>query len=283
MKIRQFDDKQEWLAWRQKGICATDVAKIIGVSKWGNIDDLFKEKTSDTNQKDNYAMAKGRAAELIIRAKLESTHDCELENPCGEKAGLEWARASFDGINFKRRLLFEIKTAGRDDHQTARNGMVPTHYYPQIQWQLFVSEFDECRYVSAHDDKEHGWDLIELTIKRDDHYLKEILPKVTQFYNCLQTGTPPHDPISKDIELLFEEYSQLWTIQAQVDERMSELKGVIQDITPTDGSLSHAGFKSQWITKKGNVRYKDIPQLQGIDLDHYRGEDSVFIKLSRCE
>lgn len=283
MIVRQFEDKQEWLAWRKKGICASDISAIIGKSKWTDIDDIFLQKIGEQNEKkDDWAMARGREYEPLIRAKLESTYDTTIEVCCGEHPGDSWARASFDGINFDKGLLFEIKTAGKEDHQTAKAGLIPDHYYPQVQWLMHVSGFSEAHYVSAHENKQTGWEIEDVIAQYNPGYIDKIMPQLLRFWNCVQTGVPPTEPIANDIALLFDRWAANYEKIAILEEEQAVLKKTITDITPQDGSLSHAGFKSQWIIQKGKVNYKKIPELESINLDQYRGGDTTFVRITKC-
>lgn len=281
MIIKTFESKIEWLEWRKQGVCASDIPKILNMSKWGNIDECFKEKTETVENKDNWAKQRGREFEPIIRARLEKDYDCELEVLCGEHRKNDWARASFDAINFHRGILAEIKVAGKDDHDTARQGLVPVHYYPQVQWQLYVSGFSEARYVSAFENKETGWEIQEVLVQRNDAYIDKHMQKIMHFWNCVQTGMPPTDPLSDDIQALFKTYARLYDQATILEERMSEIKGIINDITPSEGSLSFAGFKSQWITKKGNIDYKRIKELEFVDLEKFRKDSTVYCDLRK--
>ncbi len=60
---------EEWLKWRMKGIGGSDVAAILGISKWKSALELWLEKTgqADDSFTDNEAMMWGRIMEPILR------------------------------------------------------------------------------------------------------------------------------------------------------------------------------------------------------------------------
>ena len=60
---------EEWLRWRQKGIGGSDVAPILGISKWSSAIDIWLSKTNQKHEDcvQNEAMTWGHILELVIR------------------------------------------------------------------------------------------------------------------------------------------------------------------------------------------------------------------------
>lgn len=60
---------EEWLRWRQKGIGGSDVAPILGISKWSSVIDIWLSKTNQKRDEvvENEAMTWGKILEPIIR------------------------------------------------------------------------------------------------------------------------------------------------------------------------------------------------------------------------
>ena len=61
--------KEEWLKWRKRGIGGSDVASLLGISKWKSEIELWLDKTTQTNEPpvENEAMTWGTIMEPIIR------------------------------------------------------------------------------------------------------------------------------------------------------------------------------------------------------------------------
>ena len=61
--------KEEWLKYRRKGICGSDVGCLLGINKWKSELELWQEKTNQIplETKDNEYMEWGRIMEPIIR------------------------------------------------------------------------------------------------------------------------------------------------------------------------------------------------------------------------
>lgn len=59
--------KEEWLKWRKRGIGGSDVASLLGISKWKSEIELWLDKTNQTNELlvENEAMLWGTIMEPI--------------------------------------------------------------------------------------------------------------------------------------------------------------------------------------------------------------------------
>ena len=66
--INLATERSEWLKQRQAGIGGSDVAPILGISKWRTPLDVYNDKTSDIfEEEDNSSMIWGRRLEPVIR------------------------------------------------------------------------------------------------------------------------------------------------------------------------------------------------------------------------
>ena len=64
---------EEWLRWRQKGIGGSDVAPILGISKWSSAIDIWLSKTNQKRDEvvENEAMTWGKILEPVIRDRFK--------------------------------------------------------------------------------------------------------------------------------------------------------------------------------------------------------------------
>jgi len=79
----------------------------------------------------------------------------EAKPVCVQHVFDPWIRASLDGFVQGLKVL-EIKAPKALDHDFALNGLVPPHYRPQIQWQMWCSGVDDCDYFSYNPSKHYG-------------------------------------------------------------------------------------------------------------------------------
>lgn len=63
---------EEWLRWRQKGIGGSDIAPILGISKWSSAIDIWLSKTNQKHDEvvENEAMTWGKILEPVIRDRF---------------------------------------------------------------------------------------------------------------------------------------------------------------------------------------------------------------------
>src|SRR5690606_6793210 len=141
----------EWLSLRKTKITATDIPKIMGVSPWDTARTLWlKKKGLMPEQPVTDVMRSGAEIEPKIRDMCNARLDMIFVPAVGLRDEFRWAMASFDGINEIDRCVLEIKLANKADHSMALQGKIPEKYYPQVQWQLFVSGYDVGYYASYH-------------------------------------------------------------------------------------------------------------------------------------
>lgn len=146
----------EWLAWRSQGVGSSDAAAIVGASPWTTREALLLAKQealrgAPAQDRDNWAMARGRRLEPHARASYEGVMGWASPAACAEHAALPWLRASCDGWEPGRRLPLEIKCPGRADHEEALAGRVPAKYLPQVTHLMLVTGATSLHYWSYSD------------------------------------------------------------------------------------------------------------------------------------
>ena len=136
---------EDWLRYRKKGIGGSDVASLLGISKWKSEIELWLDKTNQTDNdtEDNEAMEWGRIMEPVIR-----DHFAEVTGkPVVEvKAMLQhpeypFMLADVDGLTTDDEgnpAILEIKTASEYKRSEWEND-IPVYYQTQIQHYLCVT------------------------------------------------------------------------------------------------------------------------------------------------
>ena len=103
-----------WLEWRARGVSASDVAILLGLSPYKTPWRLWAEKTglvrSETELSSDWFRQKGTAGEDAVRWAFEEKHDTLLLALCGESEEQPLIRASFDGVDDDGRPV-ELKVA----------------------------------------------------------------------------------------------------------------------------------------------------------------------------
>lgn len=139
--------REEWLATRRKGVTASEIAVILGISPFDSPFNLFHKKTGTISEDfDNDAMSLGRHLEPWIADQWAADHPEWNLLPAGLYASYErpWQMATPDRrISHRARIactsLLEIKSAGSyEGWGEDGTDQVPPYYRAQALWQADV-------------------------------------------------------------------------------------------------------------------------------------------------
>lgn len=275
-------NSKEWLEMRKKYIGASDAPIIMQVCKWKVPDGrlktpylLWQEKTGIADfSMDSAATRYGKEMEEPARQAYEQLVDHIVSPDIVFHPEHKFMMASLDGLSLDKTRAVEIKNAGKDDHETALNGRVPDHYYPQVQHQveiLFrIYNITQIDYFSYH--KGEG---IIVTVDRDEEYIARMLEKEIEFWRCVQDLDEPEltdaDFVERD-NAWQECASRLWEVKQEKRALQTEekaLEAMLKDYS--EGVNSRAGgYRYTKSTIPGRVDYKAIPELLNMNLDGYR-------------
>lgn len=272
----------EWLAYRLAKRNASESAAVMGLSPWTTPYQLWLIKTGRLVQATNQAMQRGTELEPVARTAYEQQTGLVMQ-PVVLEAGIY--SASLDGMTLEGDLLLEIKCPVRgtrsDLWQDVAAGNVPEHYQIQVQHQLMVSGADV-----AHLWVFDGAKGILHEIQRDDLASRRIHKAWDEFDIYLSTDTPP--PLAEADTVIRQDAA--WTDAAQAfaaaklaaeatAERLDAARLALVALAKHPREQG-AGVSVTRFWKTGNVDYKKVPQLQGVDLDAYRGKAREEVRVS---
>lgn len=204
----------EWLMFRTEGIGGSDVAGILGMSKWSTPLKVWMEKTGRSVADDlsnNASVEWGNRLEDSIREKFADDHP-ELEvskfNASLVSKERPWAHANLDGrVRDKdgRWGILECKTASSSVSKEWRDG-VPQYYLTQVTHYMSVTGWDYA-YVAV---LIGGSDYREFRIDRDEGDIEAISDAVDTFW---------HDYVEADVmpEVVPDDSSRLATVYDSPD------------------------------------------------------------------
>ena len=208
------EKSDEWLLNRKRGIGGSDVASILGISKYKSTYDLYMEKKGSAIQHiTNEAIEKGNRMEGplidLFFAKHKnyqkiSTKDISLRSKehCFMMASLDSAFIDEQG----KKCILEIKTTTiqntkmrkewgyYDDYKEEYIELIPQQYYCQVLHYLVVTGFDKA-IVYAHLDYAYKDDseVITRVINREDVLsdMEYIVEKEKKFWDDFKNNVPP--------------------------------------------------------------------------------------------
>lgn len=280
--LKLVQGSPEWQEYRLTMRNASETAAVLGISPWVTPYQLWMIKTGRSTQAVTPPMQHGTKLEPEARAAYE-THTGNLMQPLVLNDGLY--SASLDGINLKGDLIVEIKCPFRGKAsplwKEATEGRVPGHYNAQVQHQLMVAGARQA----------HFWVYAEgegmlITLYRDEELMGLIREAWDQFQTYLDTDTPP--PLTDADSAQREDAA--WSQAAQAYLVAKAAADVAEEALNTArkslvGLLRHpresgGGVNVVKLWKAGNVDYKAIPELKGVNLDCYRGKGREEVRVT---
>ncbi len=264
----------EWHAHRAQYRNASETAAVMGVSPWQTPYELWLVKTGRKVTVETEAMRHGTATEPAARAAFEQESGLIMQ-PLVIVDG-EYS-ASLDGITLACDTIVEIKCPYRGQTselwQTVHTGSVPAHYMLQVQHQLMVSKAKHA-YLWVYD----GQQGIGLTVEPDVVAFAQIKTAWEAFQPYLDNDTPPpmadQDTLTRS-DVIWQQAAVEYLsckaacdeVQAKADESKAKLVALTAHSRESGFGVSVTKF---W--KQGNVDYKKVPALAGVDLELYRGK-----------
>lgn len=282
-------DRIDWLKWRKEGIGGSDAPKIMGTSRYGNIVSCYNDKINPfvDEGENSYQAEKGIQAEGKVRSLFELQMGESFEPKLFVMSDKPWLRVSLDGLSSDGKRAAELKFCARAVWEEARLGKVAAEYWPQVQHALMVSSA-ECVYFVCH-----PWnkrcevsisEIVCVTVTPDWDYINnKLFPAELKFWNSVIEKRPPSksEPVPQKVDGA-EEKVKLWKeLKQQLDagyEQLDALRKEIVTIAENTGNKEFvvAGVRVLQKSRKGNVDYSKIPQLQGVDLEPFRKPGSTF-------
>ena len=268
----------EWHRFRATRIGASEASIIMGTNPWKTPHQLWEQKVGySPPTKRTSAMQRGIDLEEKARNCFFMTHNLYVKPMVFVHPEYPFLMASLDGMSEDLQTAVEIKCNGKENHELALREMIPPYYEAQVQHQMFVCELNYMYYYSF--DGELGTCI---TVIRNDAFIKEMLKKELEFYECMQELTPP-PMTSKDYtkieDAAFQEEIRQWRL---VKAQLRELEKIEEHyrnklIKKAEGkNCLGGGVRISKSIRKGSVDYKKIPQLIGVDLEKHRKEPTIY-------
>lgn len=182
-------DRMEWLESRRNGIGSSDVAKIVGLSQWGNALNVYLAKVQPARSEElTPAQEWGHRLEPVISSAIMDHHGWKLEKvPTIKHKEHEFLIASPDRVNQDGEIC-EIKTSSRaEGWGEVETSEIPEQYWLQCQHQLEVADRQTCWVfvLIGHSD------FRRYRVERDAEYMTIVFDQLREFWEMVKARTPP--------------------------------------------------------------------------------------------
>lgn len=171
--IASSQTKELWLAARDRGVTATQVAKA---STPAGMKEVLAQIENPTPVEPNAFMDWGNEREAYIAHVVKERYGI-LPNDwllCADGAGNEWQMATPDGLSLDHTVIGEYKTSGKPLDK------VPANYMRQVQWQLYVTGAEKCLFayelrLEGPEGFVPGFDVETQWIDRNEEMISELI------------------------------------------------------------------------------------------------------------
>jgi putative phage-type endonuclease len=273
----------EWLAIRKTKVTATDAPALMNVSPYGEtpykrwLDKLgFGEEQVETE-----AMRRGRELEIVARDLFIKETGIMIVPEVVFSKEYDFMMSSLDGIDFDKTTILEIKCVKKEFHEMALDGVVPEGFMPQLQHQMITTGLKKCYYLSY---SPASYKILEVYL--DEEEAKTLIEKEKEFFNCIQNLSPP--PLTEkdyvhrsDQEWTTRERKLKQLIQQRKELELEE-EMIKKELIELSGGVNTMGedIKLSKVIRAGQVDYKNMDILKGVDLNPHRKPSSVYYRFS---
>lgn len=273
----------EWHEHRAKHFNASEAGAVMAVSPWfpKNPAQLYDLKKGVQEVKMNSSMQHGIETEPKARTWAEGALGDSMTPAVYTKGRYS---ASLDGINFDNTMGIEIKcpSGGSKLFDLATPNAVrigAPHYWWQMVHQFYcVPSLVKLAFVVYSDTRQNM-----VVINRDEvvAHFDALCAAWEMFGAALDTDQRPAEEDLDDSE----EYQQLvhaYRVEKlRLEAQEKQLKAVEEELkayAKRSGKTALKGFGATvtQVTRQGNVEYRKIPELQGVDLEKYRGKSTTY-------
>ena len=201
--------REDWLKARTTGIGGSDVAAILGLSKWKTPLQVYQEKRGEiAPQADNDAMRWGRYLEPVVRQAYadETGREVRVLDELVRHPLYEHMIANLDG--------FVLPTDGpRRVFGEPGSDQIPQPYLLQVQHYMAVTGFvvaDVAVLIG-------GSDFRLYEVPADAELQQMLVDAEAEFWARVQAGEPPEPVSYADVQARFGRASKAGTVLADAD------------------------------------------------------------------
>lgn len=275
----------EWLEWRRKGLGASDASIVMGVSPYKTRRQLWENKLKlRPDDGESFITELGHKFEPRARAKFAIENGIDLKSDiCMTHELFPWLRASLDGHCEKERVFAEIKMVGKVKMEWLKANRRPLdEHVPQVQQQFLVTKYERGFYIAycLDEKKQTLVDYVAFPVQADRKYIdKELFPALKDFWTLVETQVAPelekrdeYEFVGPEIVKIEQDFLKAKAEFDAAETKFSELQEKIKSLAATHARVRLGKITVTKSVTKGNVDYKSVPQLKGVDLEPFRGK-----------
>jgi putative phage-type endonuclease len=196
--------RNEWLAFRRRGIGGSDAAKVLGISRWGGPLTVYMDKLGllPPEEEQSEAAYWGTTLEDVVAREFVRRTGLRVRrrNAIMYHPDHPWMIANVDRVIVGSNQGLECKTVSAFKADEWRDDEVPDAYYIQCQHYMAVMGWDSC-FIAA---LIGGQRFLVKEILRNDEEIAGLIEAERQFwYGNVVLGIPPLAGMFDDMGALY--------------------------------------------------------------------------------
>lgn len=257
---------------------------VMGLSPFSTKEKLARELLYKETTPLTPAMIKGIEMEshILKRAESEYFKECEFA-PLVAVNGV--FMASLDAYNANKNIILEIKASSKTTKDLA-NGIVPEHYYAQIQHQLMVCNNSSTAYLVAYDTKGDELKISE-PILPDFEFQNKIKEAWDNFDSYLLKFKDNNVVVEDEhyLKLALEFEANLQIIK-ELEDQNKALKEALKELIIDKDKIFVGNIiisKNKGAKKPDYLKFLNEKNIDIKDLDNYviEGKESIVFRVSK--
>lgn len=283
--IPLIQGSQPWLDYRKGRIGASDIPAICSVSGAYNTRSnlLYEKITGISEPVSAFTQAlfdKGHEIEIEARDGYNKTFQTNYTPAVVQSIDNELFFASLDGMDETTESIMEVKSTMRDEYlNLAMDNKIPDVYNYQIQWQLFITGFNQAVCVVV-DSRDRIANVVHVV--RNDSLIEEIKTQAEAFLKVMSVTLSPYVQIeTKEIRTIAATMEQVRHYKKLIKQAEKEINEQAENLLKQYNALSieGAGVVIDYQERIGSVQYDLIPELKNVDLNKYRKESTKSVRI----
>jgi putative phage-type endonuclease len=273
-RVPVVSDTPQWEEERRSSVGASEVAAVMGLSRFSTALDVYKHKKGVDSNFDPVLAFIGHQSEPIMHAWVERFSGIDVTLEAGYMArSVEWPflHASFDRVSAPPFLTWQFKTAHQYSGHHWDEG-IPTDIRVQVQAEMAVAGTPRAAVVVWIGGREFRlfWE------PRDDRFIQEhMIPAVMHFWDAnVRAQVPPQPSTISEIaevyptdpgsvldlpENAFEVLERITVLNSDINAQTEErdaLKVALSEFVGPAETLTYGGRPvATWKTQKGRQSF----------------------------
>jgi putative phage-type endonuclease len=289
---------KEWYKARTGRITGSTVGAILGLSPWQKPKDILRSMVREYHGAESEFNAQfvadhgknneQRALLCFMRETGLMVEQCGFF-PYGDRMGASPDGLTSDGGVLELKVPYSLRNGG-----TFKSIEDQPHYMAQVQMEILSTGRTHAwfgQYIAPKGDPlapEYVTERLQVErVEADPEWIDRNLPAISAFYELylMELDNPEHmEPLrvhvdSADAGTLLMEMDAIRKRKKADEVREKEILAELVKLAGEKDASIH-GRPLTKVERKGSVQYAKIPELEGVDLEKYRGKPSSFWRFS---